>query len=86
MALDHCLVHHGHVHRFVVTADARGWDVLEEEDSTVLMHVHREDWHRVERDVRLFQMRLAGLENEGWIDSRRVEGMIAASYNSRGRL
>jgi hypothetical protein len=69
MALSHSLTYLGHVHRFVVTPDLEGWDVLEEEDSTVLRRVHRKDWHRVERDTRLFEITAFTLKREGWSDT-----------------
>lgn len=68
MELTRCLTRSGHVHRFVVTSDVHGWEVIEEEDSAVLKRVHREDWHRVERDAWLFQVRACTLTREGWID------------------
>jgi hypothetical protein len=69
MSLDRLLNSHGHVHRFVVTGDLNGWEVREEEDSTVLRRTHREDWHRVERDILLFQIRATALKGQGWIEN-----------------
>ena len=66
MSLNLALVHEGHVHRFVVAHDPVGWEVREEEDSTVLKRVHRQDWHRVERDARLFEITAFALKHEGW--------------------
>ena len=60
---------HGQVHRFIVTSDLTGWEVREEEDSTVLRRTHREDWHRVERDVMLFQIRATSLKGQGWSET-----------------
>jgi hypothetical protein len=68
MAFSHSLTYHGHVHRFVVTRDLEGWEVLEDEDSTVLRRVHREDWHRVETDTRLFEITALTLKRDGWSD------------------
>lgn len=65
MALERELTSDSHVHRLVIIADADGWDVREEEDATV---VHRTDWHRVESDVRLFDIRAAGLTSGGWTE------------------
>lgn len=42
------------MHRLVIVADDDGWEVREEEGSAVVSRVHRTDWDRVERDVRLF--------------------------------
>ena len=66
MSLDRHLINHGHVHRFVVASDIGGWEVREEEDSAVLRRAHREDWHRVERDIQLFEIRALALKREGW--------------------
>ena len=69
MSLDRLLNSDGHVHRFVVTSDLKGWEVREEKDSTVLRRTHREDWHRVERDILLFQIRATALKGQGWIET-----------------
>jgi hypothetical protein len=69
MSLNHCLTNQERVHRFVVTADLGGWEVREEEGSTVVRLVHRADWHRVEIDAQLFQIRAHTLKREGWIDN-----------------
>jgi hypothetical protein len=69
MSLNRDLTNHGHIHRFVVTQSLRGWDVREEEDSTVLRHTLREDWHRVERDVQLFDLRALALKRSGWTEN-----------------
>lgn len=55
----------GRVRRLVVTPDASGWEVREEEDSAVVRRVHRADWHRVERERRLFEARLRPREYQG---------------------
>jgi hypothetical protein len=68
MSLNHRLVNHGHVRRFVVTPIPAGWDVREEEDSTVVRHAQRTDWHRVETDAHLFEIKVPQLRREGWID------------------
>lgn len=46
-----------HERHLVITADPTGWEVREEEDSTVLSRVHRSDWHRVETDVHIFDLK-----------------------------
>ena len=68
MSLDRHLISNGHVRRFVVTSDLEGWEVREEEDSAVLRRAHRDDWHRVERDVRLFEIKALALKRDGWIE------------------
>ena len=70
MLITRQLMNHGeHVHRFVVTRDLEGWDVLEEEDTVVLKRVHRGRWQRVEADVQLFEMKVESLKDEGWIEN-----------------
>ena len=66
MSLARRLINQERVHLFVVTRDARGWEVSEEEDSAVLRRVHRKDWHHVERDIRLFEINALALKREGW--------------------
>ena len=41
----------------------------EEEDSAVLRRVHRKEWHRVERDIHLFEISALTLKREGWIEN-----------------
>ena len=70
MSLDRQLNSHGHVHRFLVTNDpSSGWEVREEEDAAVLRRTHRDDWHRVERDVRCFELTALALKREGWTEN-----------------
>ena len=71
MSLDRLLNRHGHVHRLIVTNDLEGWEVREEEDAAVLRLTHRADWHRVERDMQLFEIRALALKRDGWTESRR---------------
>ena len=68
MALNRHLFHDCHVHRFVVTFDVNGWDVIEEDDSTIVRHVHREDWHMVERDIHRFDLTAFELKRDGWAE------------------
>jgi hypothetical protein len=53
----------------VVTECAQGWEVREEEGAVVKHDVIHDDWHRVERDLSLFDLRAATLRREGWIDN-----------------
>lgn len=69
--LERYLVHQGHVHHFVIKRDVTGWDVCEEEDSTIIHRAHHHDWHRVERAVRLFEHAAIVLERDGWIEHKR---------------
>jgi len=57
-----------HVHRFTVTPDELGWEVREEKDAAVVNRVHRDDWHRVERDAHLFELKVLDLKGDGWIE------------------
>ncbi len=57
-----------HVHRFMVQSHGEGWEVREEEDAALVKRVHRDDWHRVERDGLLFAMTARDLIRRGWID------------------
>ena len=69
MSLNRLLVNHGHAHRFVVTTEQAGWEVREEEDLAVVRRAHRGDWHRVERDIQLFEIKALGLKREGWTEN-----------------
>jgi hypothetical protein len=68
MTLYRELTNDGHIHRFIVTSTPVGWEVLEETDSDVLHRVHRGDWHRVERDVLLFEVKALSLKRTGWTE------------------
>lgn len=57
----------GHTKRFLVRSNAeRGWEVREEQDSTVVKRVWYSDWHRVERALQAFALRIEELEGHGW--------------------
>jgi hypothetical protein len=58
------LTHEGHVDRVVVSCTEHGWDVVFEEDSVIVRPCRRPDWHRVERDVRLFHLGALVRNNE----------------------
>ena len=65
---NHRLEHHGRTRGFMIeTRAAGGWDVLEEQDRRVVREVHYDDWHRVERQLNVFAMRVELLKNEGWV-------------------
>jgi hypothetical protein len=68
MTLTRHVVHETHVHDFVVTDDTEGWDVREEDDSSTVRLVHHDDWHQVERDAWLFDLRATALKESGWIE------------------
>jgi hypothetical protein len=57
MLMTHESTTRNHVRRLVVTTMSDGWEVREEEDAGVISVVRRYDWHRVERDCLLFDLR-----------------------------
>jgi hypothetical protein len=58
-----------HVRAFVVDeADARGWEVREEEDHRVVRRAWLHDWHRVEHAVMRFGLVATQLEQAGWTE------------------
>jgi hypothetical protein len=67
--LERHLVTQSHTHRFVVTDDAAGWDVREEEDAVTIRHAHHTDWHRVERAVQRFEWLAAEAFNEDGVNA-----------------
>jgi len=79
MSLDRHLNSCGHVHRFVVTRDIEGWEVREEKDSAILRRAHRNDWHRVERDMQLFEIRALALKSDGWIENVEEPPLVATA-------
>ena len=60
------------LHNIVLRADVgiteQAWEVREEQDEAVVRVVHRADWHRVERDRLLFDLRARALAYTGWVD------------------
>ena len=87
---NHRLEHQGRTRGFLIeTRAAGGWDVLEEQDRRVVREVHYDDWHRVERQLNVFAMRVEILKNEGWVPvaadvtPRRSCGTPAAPASAR---
>ena len=65
---NHRLEHQGRTRGFLIeTREAGGWNVLEEQDRRVVREVHYDDWHRVERQLNVFALRVEILKNEGWV-------------------
>jgi hypothetical protein len=65
---NHRLEHQGRTRGFLIeTRAAGGWDVLEEQDRRVVREVHYDDWHRVERQLNVFALRVELLKNAGWV-------------------
>jgi hypothetical protein len=73
MTLNRYLMNHEHVHRFNVTPQFEGWEVIEERDSAVLRRAQHEDWHRVETDAELFEIKASALKGEGWTEAGDLE-------------
>ena len=67
------VVKDSHCRRLTVTTALEGWDVIEEEDATIRRYTRRQDWHRVERDIHLFELTMLALERDGWIEDTVVE-------------
>ena len=51
---------------FIRNEGADGWRVREEQDGAVLKQTYVQDWHRVERAVAMFNLRIGELEDRGW--------------------
>jgi hypothetical protein len=64
MLLCRHFTHDEHTYRLVVTSGSKGWDVREEQDAAVLRSIHRDDWHRVERDVQMFELKALAVERD----------------------
>jgi len=46
-----------HLFRLVVFRTGHGWELQEERDYKVIKMTRHSDWHRVERAIRLFELR-----------------------------
>jgi len=57
-----------HIRRYSIQATSAGWEVREEQDSEIVRHSYYQDWHRVERALRSFSLKLNVLREEGWSD------------------
>ena len=60
------LHHEGHTQRFTIREQGAGWEVREERDAQVTRRVCYTDWHRVERAITSFALRVMELEKRGW--------------------
>ena len=65
MPFSYELHRYGHVHRVLVSSYRRGWEIVVKRDSTVVQRTYREDWHKVERDIALFQTRMLACGADG---------------------
>jgi hypothetical protein len=68
MLFNRQLTREGHSCRLVITADINGWNIREEADALILKQIHRDDWHRVERDCLLFEIAAVELKRDGWTE------------------
>ena len=57
-----------HIRRYSIQPTSAGWEVREEQDSEILRHSYYQDWHRVERALQSFSLKLNTLRDEGWSD------------------
>jgi hypothetical protein len=56
-----------HVRRYsIVAVDPAGWEVRCQEDQTLCRLDYYEDWHRVERALKSFQLEVHRLSESGW--------------------
>jgi hypothetical protein len=82
---NHRLEHQGRTRGFLIeTRAAGGWDVLEEQDRRVVREVHYDDWHRVERQLSVFALRVELLKNEGWVPVGATSGASAPRVRHAG--
>lgn len=59
----------GRTRRFCVERGLKtGWAAREEADDRLVMAVHYDDWHRVERVLALFERESSILKEEGWME------------------
>ncbi|HVZ20415.1 MAG TPA: hypothetical protein VG871_05100 [Vicinamibacterales bacterium] len=56
MVLAHQFNSEGHVVRLAVEETSTGWDVREELDTRLVHIQHFDDWHRVERSMKLLEL------------------------------
>jgi hypothetical protein len=83
---NHRLQHEGRTRGFLIESRAAGgWDVLEEMDRRVVREVHYDDWHRVERTLNVFAMRVESLKNEGWVSVAADAAAAAPLVRAAGR-
>ena len=58
-----------HTRSFVVdNADARGWEVREEQDNEVVRRAWLHDWRHVENAMMRFGLEAMQLQNAGWTE------------------
>ena len=61
----------GHSRRYsICSREGLGWEVTREEDREVTRHAYYHGWHRVERELAVFEREVPELTAHGW---RKVE-------------
>ena len=66
----HSLRRASDIRRFTISnAGSAGWKVREEQNSRVVREICYDDWHRVERAKKAFQLRAESLASAGWTKS-----------------
>jgi hypothetical protein len=68
MSLERSVTRRGHALRWIITKRLRGWEIRHERDSVVERAVVYDDWHRVERELKLIDRQLDILRRAGWVD------------------
>jgi len=56
------------VRRYTIQTTPTGWEVRQEQDSEVVREACYQDWHRVERVQRAFDIEMRSLREEGWTE------------------
>ena len=75
----------GHTRKYHVSpSNISGWDLTLLEDLRPIRQVHYDDWHRVERTLNVFTMRVETLKNEGWV-AVPADTTIATLVRAAGR-
>lgn len=77
MHIERCLSKGDQKVRFVITDHERGWEVREDEGANAVSEVVYDDWHRAERDLKLFELRAAALRQQGWVDAMSADAVSA---------
>ena len=55
-----------YVRHYSIQRTAAGWEVRTEQNSEAVRRVCYQDWHRVERALRVFILEVDSLEQDGW--------------------
>ena len=55
-----------YVRHYSIQRTTAGWEVRTEQNSEAVRRVCYQDWHRVERALRVFILEVDSLEQDGW--------------------